>query len=373
MQSVAQQWVVYEMTGSKFVLGAVTFANTIPTVMLMLPAGVLADRLPRRTILVFTQTTMMLLAFCFAVLLAAGKLEVWHVFVLAACLGLANALDAPARQAFAVEMVEDRGDLFNAIALNSTIFNLARVIGPAVSGLILAQWGAVWCFFLNGISFLAVLAGLLLMKLRPVVMRKAAKPIRQVWEGLQYVSVHPVILPLMLVAGISTLFAFSYSSLLPAFAVEVLSVGEQGLGFLTAAVGLGALMGSLVVAGFSRTRHQGRLFRLGSMIFPLFVFLFAISKSYALSLGLLGIVGFGFVVQNASINTIIQSRISDELRGRVMSIYLLAFFGGTPFGALLVGWLAQQLGTSAGVAVGALTGWICVMGVFLSFPTIRRL
>lgn len=373
MQSVAQQWVVYEMTGSKFMLGAMAFASSFPTVLLMLPSGVLADRFPRRNILLFTQMVMMLLAFILAGLIASGGLAVWHLFGLAVLLGVTNALDAPARQAFAVEMVDDRSDLYNAIALNATIFNLARFIGPALAGFILAVWGPAWCFALNGISFLAVLAGLLLMRLHPHVKPTTGEAWGEVLEGLRFSFRHPVILPLMLVTGSATCFAFSYASQLPAFAVEVLFIGEEGLGMLMAAIGLGALIGSLVVAAFSRTRRQGGLFRLGSVLFPGFVILFALSRSYPLSLGLLAVVGFGLVVQNASINTMIQTHINDEMRGRVMSIYLLVFFSAVTFGALLAGFVAQMLGASTGVALSAVVGLLCLIGIYTAFPRIRQI
>jgi MFS family permease len=373
MQSVAQQWIVYELTGSKLLLGAVTFANSIPNLILMLPAGLLADRVPRRRILLFTQTGMMLLAFSLAALLASGRLQIWHIFLLAVLLGIAGAIDAPARQAFAVEMVDDRRDLISAVALNSTIFNLARVIGPAIAGFVLAAWGAVWCFSLNGLSFLAVLAGLVLMRIPTSTIGPIEAPFRQVADGLQYTRRHPVIFPLMLIAVTTAFFTFSYSALLPAFAGEVLGVGEQGLGMLTAAIGIGALTGSLAVASYSRTSRPGRLLVVGGILFPVSLILFAFSKSYSLSLGFLVFSGFGIVSQNASLNTSIQLQVPDELRGRVMSIYMLAFFGVTPFGALLAGVIAQALGPMVSVASGAFIGLVCTVVIFLRYPLVRRI
>jgi MFS family permease len=373
MQSVAQQWVVYEMTGSKFLLGAVAFAGSLPTFFLMLPAGVLADRLPRRSILLYTQTASMILAFLLMILLAEGRLAVWHVFVMATLLGVVNSVDAPARQAFTVEIIDDRRDLPNAIALNATMFNLARVIGPAAAGLILATWGAVWCFGVNGASFIAVIAGLLLMRIPPAADLTAGEPVREVRDGVRFALHHPVIVPLILITMVSGIFSFSYATLFPAFAVEVLHQGETALGLLNTAVGLGAVSGSLFMA--SRAHLQRRIGRLmlGSLLFPFSLLVFSFSPDILLSLGLLVFTGFGLVVQNTSINSIIQTSVDDSLRGRVMSIYLLAFFGAMPIGALLAGTVAQVLGPTVGLAVLAGLGMILTALVYFAYPSLRRI
>jgi predicted MFS family arabinose efflux permease len=373
MQTVAQQWVIYQITGSKFLLGLTTFANSVPTLFLMLPAGVLADRRPRRSILLFTQTMMMALAFLMAALLAAGRLQTWHLLFLAVLLGVANSLDAPARQALTVELIEDRKDLINAIALNSTMFNLARVIGPVIAGAVLAVWGSVWCFGLNGISFVAVIVGLLLMRFTPSVPVSVRSPGRQVMEGLQYTVRHPVILPLMLLTAVSAAFSFAYSTLLPAYAVDVLHQGAAALGLLTAAVGIGAVVGSLWIAFFHHSENNRNPLLLGSVLFPLSLLAFAFSTSYPLSFCLMTITGFGLVVQNTTINTVIQSLISDDLRGRVMSIYLLAFFGAIPIGALQAGAVAQWLGTAAGVGISAAISLVLTAAIFLSAPHLRQI
>jgi MFS family permease len=373
MQMVAQQWVVYEMTGSKFLLGAVAFANSLPTFFLMLPAGVLADRLPRRSILLCTQTASMILAFLLTFLLAVRRLEVWHVFVLATLLGVVNSVDAPARQSFTIEIIDDRRDLLNAIALNSTMFNLARVIGPAVAGIILATWGAVWCFGVNGASFLAVIAGLVAIRVPPAVITRSEAPFRQVREGLLYTRRHPIILPLILITAISALFPISYSTLLPAFAVEVLHQGEAALGLLTAAVGIGAVLGSLFMAAIAGAQGRMGPLLLGTVLLPLSLLFFAFSTSYVLSLTLLVFAGFGLVIQNTSINSMVQIHVTDDLRGRIMSIYLLSFFGALPFGALQAGFVAQELGPSAGMAISAGLGLLLVVGVIFASPGLRRI
>jgi MFS family permease len=373
MQSVAQQWVIYQITGSKFLLGLVTFANSVPTFFLMLPAGVLADRLPRRSIMLFTQSSMMVLAFLLAGLLAAGKLATWHLIIFAVLLGIANSIDAPARQALTVELVEDRKDLLNAIALNATMFNLARVIGPVIAGVVLATWGSVWCFGLNGLSFVAVIIGLLLMRLPPAVPPPAQPPLQQVREGLKYVAFHPLILPLTLLAATSTAFSFAYSVLLPAYTVEVLHQSEAALGVLTAGVGIGAVAGSLLMAHFSRSEQKRGTLLVGSILFPLSLVFFAISHFYLLSFVILMVTGFGMVIQNTSLNTLIQTLSPDDLRGRVMSVYLLAFFGAVPLGALLAGAIAQWLGAAAGVGISAAVSLVLTAIIYFRAPQLTRL
>jgi MFS family permease len=373
MQVVAQQWVIYQLTQSKFLLGLTTFANSLPTLFLMLPAGVLADRYPRRSIMLFTQTAMMTLAFLLAALLAAGRLETWHLLALAVLLGVANSVDAPARQALTVELVEDRKDLLNAIALNSTMFNLARVIGPVIAGAVLAAWGSVWCFGLNGISFVAVIIGLLLMRFKPSVPAPTQPPLRQIKEGLQYTRRHPVLLPLMMLTATAAAFSFAYSILLPAYTVEVLHEGATVLGVLTAAVGIGAVLGSLLMAYLSRSENKQNSLLWGSVLFPLSLLVFAFSRSFPLSFCLLMVTGFGLVVQNTSVNTMIQSLVSDDRRGRVTSIYLLAFFGSIPIGALQAGAVAQWLGAAAGVGISAVVSLVLTAMIFLASPRLRQI
>lgn len=371
MQSVAQGWVVYEMTGSELALGTITFFGSLPTLFLMLPAGALADRIPRRRLLVITQTAMMLQAFVLSFLAATHVLRVWHVGLLAFCLGILNSFDAPARQAMAVEMVDDRRDLMNAVALNSTMFNMARVVGPAVGGIVLALMGPAWCFGLNGLSFVAVILALLSMQFPPFERQPQVEPtLTQVRVGLQYILSNPDIRSMVSLVGVSQLFGFMYAVLLPAYASQVLQVGETGLGTLNAATGIGALVGSLTVASLGHSRRQGTLLTLGSFLFPAAVLLLAVSNSLAFSMGCLALAGMGFVAQSATINTLIQNKIPDELRGRVMAVYSLMFFGTTPFSALLAGSLGQSLGVRAGVAIGAGVTMLFTIAVFLLVPSL---
>jgi MFS family permease len=373
MQIIAQQWVVYELTGSKFMLGAVAFAGSLPTFFLMLPAGLLADRLPKRTILLYTQTVSMLLAFALAILLASGKLQVWHVFVLAVLLGIVNSADAPARQAFTIEIIDDRRDLVNAIALNSSMFNLARVIGPAVAGLLLAALGAAWCFGVNGATFIAVLAGLIAIRVNSAVGEPIQEPLHELREGIRYTRSHAVILPLILITTFSGLFALTYATIMPAFAVEVLHRGEEALGLLNAAIGVGALLGSLFMAATAHTADRRSPLLLGSFVFPATLLAFAFSRSYGLSLLLLTVSGFGMVVQNTSVNSLIQMQVSDEMRGRVLSIYLLAFFGASPLGSLQLGAVAQLAGPVTGLAVSAALALLLTAAVVLFSAGLRRI
>jgi MFS family permease len=373
MQVVAQQWVVYEMTGSRFMLGAVAFAGSLPTFFLMLPAGLLADRLPKRTILLYTQTLSMLLAFTLAGLLAVGRLQVWHVFLLAVLLGIVNSADAPARQAFTIEIIDDRRDLINAIALNSSMFNLARVIGPAVAGVVLATLGAAWCFGVNGATFLAVLAGLAAIR----VTRQVGQPVQEPWQevrnGVMFTRRHPIIMPLILITMFSGLFAMTFGTLMPAFAVEVLHRGEEALGLLNAATGVGALLGSIYMAANAHRGDRRTPLLLGSLVFPAALFGFALSNSYGLSLLLLTVAGFGVVVQNTSINSLIQMNVGDEMRGRVLSIYLLAFFGASPLGSLQLGIVAQLAGPAAGLAISAALAILLTGAVLLLSKGVRRI
>jgi predicted MFS family arabinose efflux permease len=270
-------------------------------------------------------------------------------------------------------MVEDRHDLQNAIALNSTMFNLARVVGPAIGGFVLAGLGATWCFALNGLSFVAVLIALLGMRLPDAVNASRTERLTaQIGTGLRYVWGHAEVRAIIALVGISTLFGFSYSVLLPAYAADVLHVGEAGLGGLNAAVGVGALIGALTVATLSRSRYKGWQLAAGSFLFPLGLLSFAFSRSFAFSLVCLALVGFGFVSQNATSNTLVQGIVPDELRGRVMGVYSLMFFGTTPFGSLLAGSLAQAFGPTIGVIVGAGVTLVFALIVFIFVPSLRR-
>lgn len=373
MQSVAQGWLVYQMTGSRFALGTIAFIGTLPTLFLMLPGGVVADRVSKRKLLIATQSCMMVCAFALAALAWTGLLQVWHIGVLAFMLGVANSFDSPARLAIVTELVDDREDMHNAIALNAMMFNLARVIGPAVGGLVLAVAGAGWCFALNGASFLAVLIALLLMVTPDDVGRASGRRVfADIGEGIQFIAHHQVVRPIMLLVGAAALFGFSYAVLLPAYASDVLHVDEAGYGFMNAAVGGGALVGSLGIASLSRRGNRGMILTAGSLLFPLALLGLAFTRSFYPALALLLLVGLGFVAQNVQANTLIQTIAPDTLRGRVTSVYSLMFFGTAPFGSLLAGAVAQTVGASRAIAAGATMSLIFALGVIIFAPAVRR-
>ena len=352
MQNVAERWLVWELTSSPFKLGVVTFAAGVPVLLFSLWGGVFADRVPKRRLLMVTQTFMMTLAIILAVDVILGTVQWWHVGILAFLLGTANAFDAPARQAFVFEMV-GRNDLMNAIALNSAIFNSARIIGPALAGVTLAALGTAWCFGLNAVSFLAVLVGLALMNVKPFVGASSTEsPLVQIREGVTYIWHHPFVRTLIALVAVSNMFALGYMALLPALAQDVLHVGTVGYGFMLTAIGVGALAGALTIASLGNYQRKGRMLTAGNLLFPVMVVTLALSKSYHLTLGLLVVAGLGFMTQNATANTLVQTTVPDGLRGRVMSVYMMVFQGFFPIGSLIAGAVAEGFGVPVGVAFG---------------------
>jgi MFS family permease len=374
MQSVAQGWLVYQMTGSSLALGAITAAGTIPTIFLMLPAGAITDRVSNRRLLMVTQVVMMISALLLAALTWLDVLQVWQIAALALMSGIAQSFDAPARLAITPKLVEDRADLQNAIAMNSMMFNLARVAGPAIGGLVLASMGAAWCFLINGLSFLAVLIALAGMKLPDDVgkPRSDRRIIAEIGDGLRYVWQQPVVRTLVALVGVTSLFGLSYAVLLPAYATDVLKLDAKGYGLLNAAVGIGALTGSLSVASLSRWKSKGLQLTVGSLAFPLALLCFAATRSYLLALFCLAGAGMSFVIQNATANTIIQLSAPDALRGRVMSVYTLFFFGSTPVGAMFAGAVAQRWNSTAAIVLGASITLAFALAIVFVVPTVRK-
>ena len=359
MQSVAQSWLVYRLSGSAVLLGLVGFAGQIPVFLLAPAGGSLADTRSRHRIIVGTQTASMILAFVLAVLTLTGRVQLWHLFTLAALLGVVNAFDIPARQAFLVELV-GRVDLMNAIALNSSMFNGARIIGPALAGVLVAAIGEGWCFFLNGISYIAVLAGLLAMSPRPIPPRPdGGTPLGRIVQGIQFAARTPPIRELLLLLGLVSLAGMPYAVLMPIFADQILHTGAWGLGILMGASGFGALLGALVLASRRDVRGLGRWIAWATALFGASLIAFSTSRSFWLSTALLVPAGFAMIVQAAASNTLIQAMVPDALRGRVMACYSMMFMGMAPFGALLAGLLAGRLGRAAAVAAG---GVACIAG-----------
>jgi MFS family permease len=373
MQNVAQAWLVYELTNSPFKLGVVSFCAGVPVLLFSLWAGVLADRVPKRRLLVVTQTVMMALAFILAADMFLGTIQWWHIAIMAFLLGTANAFDGPTRQAFVVEMV-GRNELMNAIALNSAMFNTARIVGPALAGIILAAVGAAWCFVLNGASFLAVIAALALMNVPPYVGAASTEsPLKQMREGLSYIRHHPTVRPLITLVAVSNLFALGYMALLPAFAQDVLHAGKVGYGFMSTAIGVGALAGALMIASLGNYQRKGLVLTAGNLLFPAMVIALSFSTSFHLSMGFLVVAGLGFMTQNATANTLVQTTVPDALRGRVMSVYMMVFVGFFPIGSLIAGAVAERFGVPAGGAFGGIVA--LAYGLYLAWrtPQIRAL
>jgi MFS family permease len=359
MQTVAQSWLVYRLTGSAALLGTVGFAGQIPIFALAPVGGLVADRHNRQRVVIATQTASMLLAFVLAALTLTERVRVWEIVVLAALLGVVNAFDIPARQAFLVDMV-GKEDLMNVIALNSSMFNGARVIGPAVAGLLVASLGEGWCFLANGVSYLAVIAGLLLMRFRALPLaERSASPLEHIVEGFRFVLETAPIRALLLLIGLVSLVAMPYTVLMPIFAGQILGAGARGLGLLMGASGVGALLGAFSLVMRSGLRGLGRWIALSSAGFGLSLVLFSASRTYWLSLALLVPAGFAMMIQMASSNTLIQAMVPDRLRGRVMAAYSMMFMGMAPLGALFAGMVAHRLGAPLTVSLG---GMACLAG-----------
>lgn len=373
MQNVAERWLVYQLTGSPLKLGVVTFAAGVPVLLFSLWGGVVADRVSKRRLIMLTQTIMMTLAFTLAADMFFGTVQWWHVAILAFLLGTTNAFDAPARQAFIVEMV-GRKELPNAIALNSAMFNLARIAGPAMAGVTLAIFGAAWCFVLNGLSFVAVIVGLAMMDVTPFVGAISSdSAFVQMKEGLGYIRRQPIIRPLIALVAVSNLFALGYMALLPAFAQDVLHTGTLGYGFMTTAIGIGALSAALLIASLGDYPRKGLMLTAGNLLFPAMVIAMAFSRSYPLTIALLVMTGFGFMTQNATANTLVQTTVPDKLRGRVMSVYMMVFQGLFPVGALIAGAVAERFGIPIGAAFGGAVALIYGLYLLWRTPAIRAL
>ncbi|AKT43335.1 MFS transporter [Chondromyces crocatus] len=370
MQSVAQAWLVYRLTGSSLLLGAVGFAHQIPVFFLATVGGTVADRRNRRSVLLCTQTAAMTLALTLATLTLSGLVRIEHVFVMASLLGVVNAFDIPARQSFIVEMV-GREDLPNAIALNSSIFNGARIVGPAVAGVLVVMIGEGYCFLLNGLSFLAVLAGLLAIRVPPRPRPPAhANPLAAALEGFQFVARTRAMRALLLLLGLMSLTAAPYGVLLPPFADRILLGGPRAYGLLMVAAGVGAVIGALTLAARRGLKDLGNWVLGASALMATSLFLFSLSRSFWLSWLLLVPTGFGMMVHLAGTNTLVQSMVPDALRGRVMAVHSMTFMGIAPLGSLFTGWLADRFGPAQALALNSAC---CLAGAALFATRLQKL
>ena len=373
MQMSAQGFFIYELTHSPAFLGYVGFANGIPTWIFMAYAGVIADRFHRRRILIVTQIMMMILAFILAALTFTHYVQPWHIIVLTFFLGMANAFDAPARQAFVNELVP-REDLLNAIALNATMFHSALIFGPAAGGIIYAILGPGWCFTINGISFIAVIYNLVRMKFDITHKKTVSKSNSKAFlEGLKYLKTQKLILRIMLIVSSSTFLGMSLITLFPAWAVNVLHGNAATNGWLQSARGIGALICSLFIASFSKYIARGKVLITGLIALPVFIILFSFSSTLLICIIILIGIGAATIATNNLSNGIIQTVVNEEFRGRIMGIYSFCFFSLMPIGALLVGTMAEHLGSQTAILINGTILFVFAIGIWATSPELRKI
>ena len=371
---VATSWLVYRLTGSVLLLGLVGFAGQIPSLVLAPFAGVLVDRWNRHRILVVTQVLSMLQSFALAALSFSGLITVRDVLLLQMAQGIINAFDTPARQSFVIQMVDDKADLPNAIALNSSMVNLSRVIGPSIGGAIIAAVGEAWCFLLDGISYIAVIGSLLAMR---VVMEARTAPTTRMREefrdGFRYVTSFPPIRSALLLLALVSIMGIPYTVLMPAIATSVLHGDSHTLGFLMTASGLGALGGALYLAGRRTVIGLGRVIPTAAIVFGVGLLMFSMSRNLLLSIAVLTITGAGMMVTMASTNTILQTIVEERMRGRVMAFYTMAFLGTTPIGSLIAGVVADRIGPTMTIFLGGIACILAGTWFALRLPKFREL
>jgi MFS family permease len=372
MTRIATSWLVYKLTGSALLLGVVGFAGQIPSFVLAPFAGVLVDRWSRHRVLVVTQVLAMVQSAALAALDLTGTIQIWHVVTLSVFQGLINAFDMPARQAFVVEMVTDRNDLPNAIALNSTLINGSRLIGPSIGGVVIAWVGEGWCFAIDAVSYLAVIGSLLAMTLNAAeqLPKKAGNILQQLREGFSYVAGFQPIRNILLLLAFVSLVGFPYTVLMPVFANEVLHGGPNLLGLLMGASGVGAVMGAGFLAARKSVVGLGKFIPGMAALFGAGLVAFSFSTIVWVSLALMVVTGLGFMVQTAVSNTLIQTIVDEDKRGRVMSFYTMAFMGTAPFGSLIAGYVADRIGAPRTLFIGGLG---CVIGAALFYRALPRL
>lgn len=373
MQQVAVSWLVYRMTNSAFLLGVIGFATQISTCVMALFAGVLADKRNRRNILIATQTLSLLQALVLAMLVFAGNISFWHIIALSIFIGLVNGFDIPTRQAFVYELVDRKEDLPNAIALNSMIFNGARLAGPAIAGILIAAVGEGVCFLINAVSFLAVLAALMAIRLAPQkTVRHNGAVISGIRDGVVYAFGFMPIRAVLSLLALVSLVGVPYAVLMPVFARDILHGDSRTLGFLYGAVGVGALIGALFLASRKTVHGLGKIVVLAINIFGIGVIAFSLSRTLWFSLALMLMAGFGIMVQMASINTILQTVVDNDKRGRIMSLYTIAFIGMAAFGSLLAGSIAQTFSAPRTLQVSGLLCIIAAAVFWTKLPAIQK-
>jgi len=374
MQRIAVSWLAYRLSNSALVLGVISFSGQIPSFILAPLGGVAADRYNKHRILLITQALAMLQAFILSALVLSGSIRIWHLALLSAVLGVINAFDMPTRQSFVVDMLEDSRDLSNAIALNSSMVNSARLLGPSIAGVLIATVGEGPCFLLNAISYLAVIISLLMMKLAARSAKpKPAHPLQQLKDAFVYSFGFAPIRYIILLLALISLAGMPYAVLMPVFAKDVLHGDSRTFGFLMGASGIGALTAALYMAARKTVLGLGKLLVAATIIFGLSIIVFSFSKVLWLSMAIMFFAGFGMMVNLASCNTILQTMVDDDKRGRVMSIFAMAFMGMAPFGSLIAGALANRIGAGHTLLIG---GLCCIAGgVAFAFklPAMRKM
>ncbi|HEY6805300.1 MAG TPA: MFS transporter [Pyrinomonadaceae bacterium] len=372
MTRIATSWLVYRLTGSALLLGVVGFAGQIPSFLLAPLAGVLVDRWNRHRLLVITQVLALVQSLAMAVLTMTGVIKMWHVIALSVFQGFINAFDMPARQAFVVEMVDKREDLANAIALNSSMVNAARLLGPSIGGVIIAAVGEGWCFMIDAISYIAVIASLLAMTITPRLIQRTndANILQQLREGWTYASRFAPIRNVLILLGLVSLVGMPYTVLMPVFADNVLHGGPNTLGLLMAASGVGALIGAMFLAARKTVLGLGKFIPIMAAAFGAGLIAFSFTRVLWLALALMVVTGLGFMVQMAVSNTVLQTIVDEDKRGRVMSFYTMAFMGTAPFGSLLAGTVAERIGTPHTLMFGGLG---CIVGAIWFATTLSDL
>jgi MFS family permease len=374
MTQLATIWLVYHLTQSPLMLGVVGFTSQILNFVFGPFGGVFVDRFSRHRTLIGTQILAMIQSLLLAILALTGVIQVWHIIVLSLFQGLINAVDAPARQAFVPELVEKREDLASAIAINSTMFNGARLIGPAIGGLLIASFGPAYCFLIDGLSYIAVIYALLAMKIKPIKIPKTkVNPLQSIKEGFVYAFNFAPIRSVLLLSALVSLFGMQYSILVPIFAEEILKGSAETLGFLMAASGVGALFGGVYLATRQKIVGIGKLIAFGPTILGIGLIAFSFSRFLPLSLAAMLFVGLGTILQVVSSNTFLQTIVDDDKRGRVMSLFTMSFLGTIPFGNLLGGLLATHIGAPNTLAID---GIVCILGsIYFTtrLPNLREL
>jgi MFS family permease len=373
MQRIAMPWLVYHLTGSAFMLGLVSFGGQIPTFILAPVAGVVTDKFDKYRVLVITQIVSLVQALILAVLALTGVIQVWHIVILSVALGCINAFDVPSRQSFVIEMVDNKEDLGNAIALNSMMFNGARIIGPSIAGLILATAGEGICFLLNAVSFIFVIVSLLMMRITPAPRKtKQGNLLSELKEGMRYASGFAPIKHLLILLSVISLMGASYQVIMPVFAKEVLKGGSGTYGFLMGSAGMGALFGALYLASRETVIKLGRIIPAAAVLFGISLVVLSFTTYLPVSLILMVFVGLGMMMNTAACNTVLQTITEDDKRGRVMSFYTMAIMGTAPFGSLLLGSLARLIGTPDAIFISGLSTVLAAWFFYRKLPELKR-